>query len=161
MSEKCFLTLLLSTLLVWSNCANNKPEPPLEKTGSAAIQESAEQRPGLHRLKIGSETLFVELAQDDEKRERGLMFRETLPQDQGMLFIFDFEQPLSFWMRNTFIPLDIAFVDGSGVIVDIQQMQPLDETKSYVSSRPALYAIEANQGWFANHGIEVGDQVIF
>jgi uncharacterized membrane protein (UPF0127 family) len=64
-------------------------------------------------------------------------------------------------MRNTFVPLDIAFMDATGVIVDIQQMQPLDETRSYVSTFPALYAIEVNQGWFKRHGIEVGDRVIF
>ena len=89
------------------------------------------------------------------------MFRETLPEDQGMLFVFPYERVLSFWMRNTYIPLDIAFINSAGEIIDIQRMEPIDESKHYVSNAPALYALEVNGGWFERHQIEVGATVTF
>ncbi|NUM67369.1 DUF192 domain-containing protein [candidate division KSB1 bacterium] len=92
---------------------------------------------------------------------RGLMFREQLPEDQGMLFVFEMSRIQSFWMRNTFIPLDIAFIASDGKIVDIQHMAPLDESKSYISAAPALYVLEVNAGWFERHGVKVGAMVRF
>src|SRR5215203_7432784 len=86
------------------------------------------------------------------------MVREALAEDAGMLFIFDQEQPLSFWMKDTLIPLSIAYIDGSGTIVDIQDMQPLDETL-HPSATPARYALEVNQGFFGERGVTVGDTV--
>jgi uncharacterized membrane protein (UPF0127 family) len=75
-----------------------------------------------------------------------------------MLFVFDREEPRSFWMRNTLIPLSIAYIASDGRIADIQDMQPLDET-SHPSAEPAQYALEVNQGFFAERGIEVGNEV--
>ncbi len=101
----------------------------------------------------------VEIADDDAERARGLMYRTALAEDRGMLFIFDEEQPLSFWMKNTLIPLSIAFMDSEGRIVDIQDMKPLDDDPpSYVSAEPARYALEVNQGFFEERGVKVGDR---
>lgn len=100
--------------------------------------------------------LQVEIADSDAERQRGLMERTALGQDRGMLFVFDGEQQLSFWMKNTLIPLSVAYIDSEGRIIDIQDMQPLDET-SHPSAEPAQYALEVNQGYFAEHGVEVGD----
>lgn len=100
----------------------------------------------------------VEIADTDAERQMGLMGREALAADAGMLFVFDTEQPLSFWMKDTLIPLSIAFIDAQGTIVDIQDMQPLDETP-HDSAAPAQYALEVNQGFFAERGIQVGNQV--
>jgi uncharacterized membrane protein (UPF0127 family) len=102
--------------------------------------------------------LPVEIAATDAERERGLMGRAALAEDAGMLFVFDQEQQLSFWMKDTLIPLSIAYIDGGGHIVDIQGMQPLDETP-HPSAGPARYALEVNQGFFAARGIQVGDRV--
>jgi uncharacterized membrane protein (UPF0127 family) len=99
----------------------------------------------------------VEIAATDAERERGLMGRTALAEDAGMLFVFDQEQQLSFWMKDTLIPLSIAYIDGGGRIVDIQDMQPLDETP-HPSAEPARYALEVNQGFFAARGIQVGDR---
>ena len=101
----------------------------------------------------------VEIAATDAERERGLMGRTALAEDAGMLFVFDQEQPLSFWMRDTLIPLSIAFIDSEGRIVDIQDMQPLDETP-HTSAGPARYALEVNQGFFKARGIQVGDRAV-
>ena len=100
----------------------------------------------------------VEVADTPEERQQGLMGRTALAEDAGMLFVFDTEQPLSFWMKDTLIPLSIAFIDAEGRIVDIQDMQPLDETP-HLSAEPARYALEVNQGFFVERGVMVGDTV--
>lgn len=100
----------------------------------------------------------VEIAATDAEKQMGLMGRTSLAADAGMLFVFDSEQTLSFWMKDTLIPLSIAYIDAAGRIVDIQDMQPLDETP-HPSAAPAQYALEVNQGFFATKGIQVGDLV--
>ncbi len=107
-----------------------------------------------------SVSVRVEVADTPPERERGLMNRTTLAQDAGMLFIFDQERPRSFFMKNTLIPLSIAYIDAEGHIVDIQDMQPLDETP-HPSAKPARYALEVNQGFFEERGVMVGDMVDF
>jgi uncharacterized membrane protein (UPF0127 family) len=100
----------------------------------------------------------VEIAATDAERKRGLMGRTALAEDAGMFFVFDREQQLSFWMKDTLIPLSIAYINESGRIVDIQDMKPLDETP-HPSAEPAKYALEVNQGFFNEHGVEVGNKV--
>jgi uncharacterized membrane protein (UPF0127 family) len=102
----------------------------------------------------------VEVADDIFERARGLMDRTTLGENRGMLFVYPDEQRLSFWMRNTLIPLSIAFIDSQRRIIDIQDMKPLDdEPPSYVSAEPAQYALEVNQGFFEERSVKVGDRV--
>lgn len=122
-------------------------------------QTAATSRGSLQKLTIDTTTVWVEIAQDNLTRTKGLMFRNDMPEDQGMLFIFEVPQILSFWMKNTYLPLDIAFIDPKGVITDIHQMAPLDTVPRYTSSVPALYALEVNQGFFAKKGIRVGNVV--
>ncbi len=106
-------------------------------------------------------SLRVEVADTAALRERGLMFRKTLGDDRGMLFVFPHERPLNFWMKNTSIPLSIAFISSGGVINEILDMDPLDTSVTYPSSRPARYALEVNRGWFGKKGITSGSRVIF
>ncbi|MDR5709387.1 MAG: DUF192 domain-containing protein [Armatimonadota bacterium] len=101
----------------------------------------------------------VEVADTPQTRARGLMFRTHLPESHGMLFLFESPQRLAFWMKNTLIPLSIAFMDTRWRIVDIQDMDPPrpgGEIPIYVSRVEAQYALEVNQGFFARHGITVG-----
>lgn len=109
-------------------------------------------------LTIDGSQLTVEVASTPDTRETGLMNRFSLQQDHGMLFVFEQPQPLAFWMKNTYIPLSIAFVDGSGRILNIEDMRPQDESTHW-SRGMALYAIEMRQGWFAAKGIGNGDRV--
>jgi len=102
--------------------------------------------------------ITVELASTDGERARGLMFRKQLPDGQGMLFVFDRDQPLSFWMKNTVIPLSIAFIASDGHILEIKDMQPND-LNSVKSSRSARYALEVPQGWFGRVNVKAGDVV--
>jgi uncharacterized membrane protein (UPF0127 family) len=109
-------------------------------------------------LTIAGHTLTVEVASTPQTRETGLMNRFSLRQDHGMLFVFEAPQPLAFWMKNTYIPLSIAFVDDSGRILNIEDMRPQDEATHW-SNGEARYAIEMRQGWFASKGIGPGDRV--
>ena len=116
--------------------------------------------PGLptRTLTIAGHTLTVEIASTPQARQTGLMNRFSLQQDHGMLFVFEAPQPLAFWMKDTYIPLSIAFVDERGRIVSIDDMRPQDESTHW-SKGFALYAIEMRQGWFAARGIVAGDIV--
>jgi uncharacterized protein len=112
----------------------------------------------MRTLTIGEQKLTVEVASTADTRATGLMNRFSLRQDHGMLFVFEAPQPLAFYMRNTYIPLSIAFLDAQGRILNIEDMQPKDETTHW-SKGLALYAIEMRQGWFVAKGIGVGDVV--
>jgi uncharacterized protein len=87
------------------------------------------------------------------------MFRDSLPEGQGMLFIFEQPKKASFWMKNTKIPLSIAFIDSAGKILEIESMNPLDETVVPSGSDQVAYALEVNQGWFARHAISNGAKI--
>jgi uncharacterized membrane protein (UPF0127 family) len=100
--------------------------------------------------------LKAETASTPEDRAQGLMFRKTLNDGQGMLFIFESDQVLSFWMKNTYIPLSIAFITSDGRIIEIKDMYPHDET-SVLSSRSVRYALEVPQNWFSRAGVQLGD----
>ncbi len=106
---------------------------------------------------FGTDTIVAEIARTADERAQGLMYRDELPDGTGMLFVFDDVQIRSFWMANTYVALDIAYINVSYVIVDIQQMEPL-VTDSYPGTEPAMFALEVPQGWFAEHRVVVGDQ---
>ena len=111
------------------------------------------------KIVVGNHALEVEVADTPETRSRGLMHRKSLGYDAGMLFVFPKEQPLQFWMRNTTLPLSIAFADDTGRIVHIADMEPLSESL-VPSGAPARYALEVNRGWFAHHGVQPGDALL-
>jgi len=110
-------------------------------------------------LEIKGAKVRVEVASDDLSRTNGLMYRERLAEDEGMLFVYSSLRELSFWMRNTLIPLSIAFLDDSGKILEIRDMQPKDESRT-VSMYKVRYALEVNQGWFQRHGVHTGDAFV-
>lgn len=109
-------------------------------------------------LQIRGHALTAEVADTDPLRASGLMHRRTLASDHGMLFVFPDDQQRCFWMKNTLIPLSIAFIDKHGTIVALDDMQPLSEA-SHCSGAQARYALEVNRGWFHRHSIRVGDNI--
>jgi len=113
---------------------------------------------GIEKAGGGTASLVAELAVSDAQRARGLMHRASLPDGEGMLFVFDRDQRLSFWMKNTVIPLSIAFIASDGRITEIRDLRPLD-LNPVVSSRSVRYALEVPQGWFARAGVAPGDVV--
>ncbi|MBE0622882.1 MAG: DUF192 domain-containing protein [Burkholderiales bacterium] len=109
-------------------------------------------------LNAGIHLIHAEVAATPATREQGLMRRKAMAQGAGMLFLFDQSASHCMWMKNTLIPLSVAFIDERGQIVNIADMQPLDET-SHCASRPARYALEMNQGWFKKRGIAAGTPI--
>ena len=107
---------------------------------------------------IKGKPFTLEIADSDDKRERGLMFRNTMPADHGMIFVFDAPDNYRFWMKNTFIPLDIIFLDATGKVLVIQPRQAHDES-SIGPDDPALYVIELNLGAARNIGLTRGDHI--
>lgn len=130
-------TLLVAALLVFGAASAQAPQLPV-------IQLTA----GMHVVK-------AEVAADFLTRAQGLMHRESLGANAGMLFVFDENSIHCMWMKNTLIPLSVAFVDQSGTITNIADMQPHSE-QSHCAARPALFALEMTKGWFAQRGIKAG-----
>jgi uncharacterized membrane protein (UPF0127 family) len=124
-----------------------------DRTGGGGAVPAA----GRAWLIFGNDTVTAEVASTPDQRAQGLMNRPSLPAGTGMLFVFQDQQVRSFWMRNTLVSLDIAFMNSEFVIVDIQQMEAGSE-EFHDSRQPAMYALEVPQGWFAAHGVRVGDK---
>jgi uncharacterized membrane protein (UPF0127 family) len=109
-------------------------------------------------LSINGHTLRAEVASSDAERRRGLMFRQALAEDQGMIFIYPRQGAYSMWMKNTPIALSVAFIDAAGKILNIADMMPLSE-QAHGAAGEALYALEMRQGWFKRNGIRAGHKV--
>jgi uncharacterized membrane protein (UPF0127 family) len=107
------------------------------------------------QLNAGMHLIRAEVAADLPTRTQGLMHRKSLGQNDGMLFVFDEAAIHCMWMKNTLIPLSVAFLDERGAIINIADMQPHSE-QSHCAAKPARYALEMNRGWFAQRGIKPG-----
>ena len=114
---------------------------------------------GEAKLKIGDHKLIVEVAETPGEQALGLMNRDSLATDRGMIFVFAEPKKASFWMRNTSIPLDLAFLDSEGVILEIHPLVPFEETPVESKSQKVAYAIETNRDWFASRGLKPGTKV--
>lgn len=128
--------------------------------------DKTDKKTSYHSLKIGENTIFVEVADTEATRATGLMHRSSIPENYGMLFVYSKPAKLSFWMKNTHIPLSIAFLDEKGIITDIFEMAPYDgrpdySLPSYSSQKEVKYALEMRQGFFKGKNIKVGDLVKF
>lgn len=113
------------------------------------------------KIKLGGKTITVEVARSNEQLARGLMYRTQMGENDGMIFIFPDVDTRSFWMKNTFIDLSIGFFDEGKILVDIQEMDAVKSEMvatppSYVSAKPAKYALEMNRGWFAKNSVKIG-----
>jgi uncharacterized membrane protein (UPF0127 family) len=159
-----FRSLLLAAVVVglMAMPARSRAQDAINSCSAASSPYAEVQIDTLPRIDL-------ELARTSQEHERGLMFRDYMPPDSGMLFVYTFESRESYWMYNTLIPLSIAFIDRDGTIVDIQDMarlnDPSDQSEAarfvYPSAAPYWYALEVNSGWFLNHGVGVGQQIAF
>lgn len=117
------------------------------------------------KIKVGSTELTIEIADTQERLSRGLMDRQTLNENEGMLFIFGDEEVRHFWMKNTYVPLSIGFFDKNKILVDIQDMEPvrsaIEIPKNYSSKKPATYALEVRRGWFSRNKVRLKSQFKF
>ncbi|QXZ10890.1 DUF192 domain-containing protein [Comamonas sp. Y33R10-2] len=123
----------------------------------AMARDEGQPQMNLRRIDLtaGMFRINTQLAQTPQQREIGLMFRKEMPQQEGMLFIFDVPGVQCFWMRNTLLPLTAAFVADDGTIVNLADMKPMSDD-SHCSAKPVRYVLEMNVGWFAKRGIKAG-----
>jgi uncharacterized membrane protein (UPF0127 family) len=145
MNLRLQVPLFLGLALAALSCTAANPQPAVAKLPTVT-------------LTINGQKVVAEVAATPEERATGLMHRFSLQQDHGMLFVFERPEPLGFWMKNTYIPLSIAFIDANGRILNIEDMAPQTETTHW-SRGPGLYALEMRKGWFGERGIRAGDRV--
>ena len=137
-----FYAFLGFTLLLSAPYAYAKAQPPLPST----------------TLLLNEHSVLAEVADTPSARSQGLMYRQALEPNSGMLFVFDTPLMACFWMKNTQIPLSIAFITAKGIISNIEDMEPFS-LASVCPTQTMLYALEMEQGWFDQHGIQAGDSV--
>jgi uncharacterized membrane protein (UPF0127 family) len=143
--RRCLMTCLLPALLI-------------AITGCGNSADSAPSNLPVTHMRLGNKTFTLEIADKDEDRYRGLMYRDSMPADHGMIFVFPDVIERSFWMKNTRIPLDILYLGADGTVISIHQMQPY-VLKGTPSGGAAKYAIELNAGAAADAGVHVGDRL--
>ena len=127
-------------------------------SASAQPADGKPQSLPITTIKVGPHPVAAEVAATPDQRTIGLMYRFSLPADHGLLFVFPEPQPLSFWMRNTYIPLSIAYIDVEGRILNVVEMAPRSDA-THPSRGEALYALEMRKGWFADKGVGPGTRV--
>lgn len=158
------LIALMAVLLAVQSPVGCRPVKPLDPetapspTATPPTMNVAPSGLRTVQMPIGGERFTLEVANTHASRQRGLMFRESMPRDWGMIFVFPDESRRQFWMRNTQIPLDIVYLDSAGRIVSIRQMRPFDET-GVPSDGAARYAIELNQGTAQRLNLRSGQQL--
>lgn len=141
------LSLILLSLFVLSACETESNQNK-STSGSKLVE-----------LTLGDASVQTEIALTRESQRTGLMYRDSLPEDQGMLFAFDAPQQMSFWMRNTKIPLDIGYFTSDGILREYYPLYPFDENARRSIRKDLSYALEVNQGWFKANGVKIGDKL--
>ena len=160
------LVLMLNAAAACGGDGDDSPAPAATGGGPAATPAAAATSPAtlpvatlVFTSRAGERIeLHAEVADEPSERARGLMFRESMAEDAGMIFVYDDDHIGGFYMKDTLIPLSIAFVAADGTIVDIQDMEP-ETLDTHRPPEPYRHAIEANQGWFQRNGIAPGDRV--
>lgn len=132
--------------------------PLLLLLAGAALAQSPQRLPTTV-LQTGMHRIVAQVAQTPEQRSVGLMHVREMPQHEGMLFVFEEAGAQCFWMRNTLIPLSIAFLRDDGSVVNIAEMKALDDKSNHCSAEPVRFALEMNAGWFAKRGLKPGSRI--
>lgn len=162
LSNQAGFALIAAVVLMTLAFGCNRPnsaEAPAPK--SSQRQPSGQPQPKLPTITLwlGAKEIIAEQATTARQVQTGMMFRKELGENEGMLFVFARPTRASFWMRNTLIPLSCAYIDPSGVILEIHDMKPLDETGIQASSDQVQFVLEMNQGWFERNKIGAGTTV--
>ena len=146
----------LPALVILIGACSPKEEPSSMPNGALGPLRTV-------NFEIQETPVEIEVAIGSNEQQQGLMYRESMPENHGMLFVYTKPRYMSFWMKNTKIPLSIAFIREDGVISNIEKMEPfsgpLNPTVYYQSVNKSLYALEMNQGWFERHGLKAGDKI--
>ena len=160
LTPKLAQALGLAALLLATSCEKDKPDmPPSVVTPKPPVEPATGQaQPRLKTIKLylGAAELTVEIADENHERMAGMMHRTTMPENEGMLFVFPKPHQTGFWMKNTTVPLSIAYIDPASRVIEIHDLQPGNTKPAESRSARVQYALEVNQGWFAKNGIKPG-----
>lgn len=144
----------LALLAVGAGCGQTQP-PPADVFGQAYPQQ-AQPRLSTVTLWVDNQRVTAEIARAPMEITTGMMFRTNMPANDGMIFVFDTAERRSFWMKNTLLPLSLAYIDPEGVVREIHDLQPLNTNSVSSDSRLIQYVLEMNQGWFRTNGVGPG-----
>lgn len=163
MIRHILIIILLPVLLLFESCQKQAEDIKIDTSDQKNSEKIKFTKMGEVYFQDSSKSLKkkidVEIAETDETRQRGLMFRESMKEDQGMLFIFPVDEPQGFYMRNTIIPLDIIFIDSKKKIVKIHKNTTPFSEKTLPSMKPAIYVVEVNAGFTDKFGVKEGDHI--
>jgi uncharacterized membrane protein (UPF0127 family) len=143
--------MLISSLLAVTGCSDKETETKNVNDGKPQKLEAV-------AMSIGGHKVDIEIAKSDDQKAKGLMYRDSMEQGHGMLFVYSKDKKMSYFMYNCRFPLDIAFLAADGTVLQIEQMQPREYLPTR-SKKEARFAIEMNKGWFEANGVKVGDKV--
>jgi len=155
-------------ILILAGCqksASSASPAPMTKTNTAAAfipgwpPTNAQPKLQTMKLFVGPEVITAELAMTEIQVGTGMMFRKEMGENEGMLFIFARPNRVSFYMKNTLLPLHVAYLDNEGTILELHELQPLDETPVPAASYNVQFVLEMNKGWFTRHNIRVGSVI--
>ncbi len=154
-SIHCHIVLIGIIVCAMASIGCNKEEPARTPNRLPALETV--------KFELNGTPVEIEIAYTIAESTQGLMYRDSMPDDHGMLFVYSEPRFMGFWMKNTKIPLSIAFIRDDLIVSNIKDMKPhhgqFDPTERYESKYQCLYALEMNQGWFVKHGIKAGDKI--
>lgn len=159
---KRFGVILMAVALVTGvfGCRPSATSAPPVATNAVPVKVKPKGTPQpklpVIKLNVGGKVLVTEIADTDSTRQTGMMFRESMGENEAMVFVFPYPHQASFWMRNTLVPLDAAYIDPQGVILEIHKLEPLNEASVRARSSQIQYVLETPQGWFARNGVKAG-----
>lgn len=160
LTNKLGQLLGLTALLLAASCEEEKsalpPIAPISTPSAKPVTGAAQPRLETIKLYLGAAELTVEVADENLERQAGMMHRTTMPKNEGMLFVFPRPHQTGFWMKNTTVPLSIAYIDRASRVIEIYDLHPLNTQPVESRSTRVQYALEVNQGWFAKNGIQPG-----
>ncbi len=151
--------LILASVWIVLGCSQSTSVPSSATASKVEAAEAVNQpQPKLPTLKlwIGAQEMVTEIARAPAEHERGMMFRKQMGEQEGMIFIFPQPKRTAFWMKNTLVPLTAAYIGSDGVVLELHDLKPLDETPAVAASDKVRYVLEVPQGWFVRHKLGVG-----
>ena len=157
-SQRLVPTLVATLCLLAATGCGRSDNPDASAAGNASAATNAPTET-YFPVGLGGHTLQLQLALTDSESARGLMFRDSLPEDHGMVFLFDTPGPQAFWMQNTRIPLDLAYFDASGRLLEVRKLFPHDTSRVRSASARVALAVETNRGWFRRHNVTPGARI--
>ncbi|MDA0836837.1 MAG: DUF192 domain-containing protein [Planctomycetota bacterium] len=146
-------SMLISSLLAVTGCSDKEAE-------TKNVNDGKPQKLDVVEMSIGDHKVNIEIAKTDAQKAKGLMYRDGMEQNHGMLFVYPKDQKMGYYMYNCRFPLDIAFLAADGTVLQIEQMRPREYLPTR-SKKEARYALEMNEGWFEANSVKVGDKLDF